>query len=172
MSTAPSASSVVDAIAPLEPGDRMGAAEFYRRDAVTPDRFRTELIEGVVNMAAAVQVQHGRCRGPIAGLLNEYCSETPGTDTVADDTARLDDSNQPQPDVSAFIDSSCGVRTRIDSDGYLSGGPAMLVEISHSTEPRSCKRCVRASHRRNIDPSSMGSQRSAVADSLSSDFRR
>ncbi|MEM9587177.1 MAG: Uma2 family endonuclease [Planctomycetota bacterium] len=143
-----SASTSSFKLAALEPGDRMNATEFRRRDSVTSDRYKTELIEGVVHMAAAVRVEHGRCQGLIAGLLNEYCSETPGTDTAADATARLDEANEPQPDVSAFIVAECGGRTRIDDDGYLVGGPELLVEVSHATDAvdRGIKRRVYELH--------------------------
>ena len=41
--------------------------------------------------------------------------------------------NEPQPDATLTIAPECGGQSRIDSDGYLTGAPELIVEIAAST---------------------------------------
>ena len=133
---------------PLEPGDEMTAAEFRRRNAVTSEDLRAELVEGFVYMSAAVRTAHGGPHSLMIGCLEIYCGETPGLDCLADATDRLDDENEPRPDVAAFIEPGYGGRCRIDRQGYLTGGPQFICEIAASTEflDRGMKRRVYQRH--------------------------
>ncbi len=120
-------------IFPLEPGDRLTAAEFERRYEVTPSEIKAELIEGIVYMQSAAKLSHGRPYGFMTTWIGNYCFATPGTDYAADATDRLDDSNQPQPDISLFVLPEFGGQTSISDDGYLTGGPELIVEIAGSS---------------------------------------
>jgi len=131
MSTIDTATPAV--IPPLEPGDRMFADEFERRYAAMPLGPKAELIEGIVYMQAAAKLSHGQPLGFVTTWIGHYCIATPGTDYATDATDRLDDSNQPQPDISLFICPESGGRTTISDDGYLTGGPEMVVEIAGSS---------------------------------------
>lgn len=131
MSTIDSFSPV--AVPPLEPGDRLSADEFERRYAAMPPGPKAELIEGIVYMQAAAKLSHGQPLGFVTTWIGHYCIATPGTDYANDATDRLDDSNQPQPDISLFIRPESGGRTTISEDGYLTGGPEMVVEIAGSS---------------------------------------
>lgn len=118
---------------PLQPGDRMTAAEFERRYDAMPEGTKAELIEGIVYVQAAVKLSHGQPISFMNAWISQYVFSTPGTDCAGDATDRLDESNQPQPDISLFILSENGGRTTISDDGYLVGGPELIVEISDSS---------------------------------------
>jgi len=120
-------------VLPLQPGDRLNADEFERRYEAMPEGTKAELIEGIVYMQAAAKLSHGQPLGFMTTWIGHYCMATPGTDYANDATDRLDDSNQPQPDVSLFIRPECGGQTRISDDGYLTGGPELIVEIAGSS---------------------------------------
>ena len=132
---------------PLVPGDRMRAAEFRRRDKDQVEN-RFELIEGIVHMAAATRVTHARPQSLIVGWANAYCADTEGTDCLDDATDRLDDENEPRPDVSILWTSEHRGQTFIDDEGYLNGGPELIVEMAASSEAidRGIKRRVYERH--------------------------
>ena len=47
--------TMANLIPPLENGDRLNSIEFERRTATLPEQIKTELIDGVVYMAAALR---------------------------------------------------------------------------------------------------------------------
>jgi hypothetical protein len=53
-----------------------------------------------------------------------------GADNV---TYQLDEDNEPQPDLSLFIDPARGGQVSISVDGYLVGGPELIAEIAVSS---------------------------------------
>jgi Uma2 family endonuclease len=53
---------------------------------------------------------------------------------VADNgTVRLDADNEPQPDALMYRLRSAGGQAEVDSDGYLTGAPDLVVEIAASS---------------------------------------
>lgn len=48
-------------------------------------------------------------------------------------TNRLDQDNEPQPDVVLFIDPACGGQSRISDDDYLTGPVEFVAEVSVSS---------------------------------------
>ncbi|MCA9111942.1 MAG: Uma2 family endonuclease [Planctomycetaceae bacterium] len=124
-------------IPPLENGDRLTRAEFYRRWEAMPEVKHAERIEGVVYMAAAVRREsHGRPHYRIIGWLNAYEAETPGTEGGDNTTLQLDLHNDPQPDVYLLIDPACGGQCEFTDDDYIAHGPELIVEISASSASR------------------------------------
>ncbi|MFN8491884.1 MAG: Uma2 family endonuclease [Caldilineaceae bacterium] len=118
-------------IPPLENGDRLSRAEFERRYAAHPEIKKAELIEGIVYMASPVRVRrHGSPHSKIIIWLGAYLEATPGLDIADNATLRLDLDNEPQPDVSVWID---GGNAFIDDDDYLRGAPELLVEVAGSS---------------------------------------
>jgi Uma2 family endonuclease len=118
-------------IPPLENGDRLSRAEFERRYQAHPEIKKAELIEGVVYVASPVRArQHGWPHGRIIAWLGVYLAETPGVDLLDNATLRLDLDNEPQPDVSVWVD---GGNAFIDDDDYLRGAPELLVEVAGSS---------------------------------------
>ncbi|MEZ6063391.1 MAG: Uma2 family endonuclease [Planctomycetaceae bacterium] len=119
---------------PLEQGDRLTRDEFERRYANMASDGKAELIEGVVNMQAAVRFgQHGSPHASLVGWLFLYQSQTPGTLVGDNATIRLDLDNEPQPDAALIIDPSYGGRVRISDDDYVEGAPELVAEIAASS---------------------------------------
>jgi Uma2 family endonuclease len=118
-------------IPPLESGDRLSRAEFERRYAAHPEIVKAELIEGVVYVASPVRVRkHGSPHSKITIWLGLYLEATPGIEIADNATLRLDLDNEPQPDVSVWIE---GGNAFVDADDYLHGAPELLVEVAASS---------------------------------------
>ena len=121
------------AVPPLQPGDRLNRAEFERRYHAMPDCKKAELIEGVVYVPSPASLRHGQPHGSVMTWIANYAIETPGTDAADNVTNRLDNDNEPQPDVALFIDPACGGQTRVSEDGYLTGPAEFVAEVSVSS---------------------------------------
>jgi hypothetical protein len=122
------------AIPILENGDRLSRSEFERRYATMPTDCKAQLIEGIVYMSAALRFRsHGRPHSLLNGWLFSYQVLTPGLEIADAVTVRLDEANEPQPDIALFVPSAYGGQTRISDDDYLEGAPELLAEISAST---------------------------------------
>ncbi|MCY7276936.1 MAG: Uma2 family endonuclease [Phormidesmis sp. CAN_BIN44] len=118
----------------LENGDRLTRTEFERRYAATPEKFKAELIEGIVYVASPVRVKnHGRPHAQIMTWLGVYHAATPGVDFADNTTTRLDLDNEPQPDALLRIEPEVGGRSRITKDDYIEGAPELIVEIAASS---------------------------------------
>lgn len=116
----------------LESGDRLSRHEFERRYAQTPEKFKAELIEGVVYVAAALRFRsHGEPHGDLIGWLWTYKIATPGVVLGDNSTVRLDLDNEPQPDIVLLIES--GGQAQISEDDYVEGAPELVVEIAASS---------------------------------------
>ena len=121
-------------IPPLESGDRLSRAEFERRYNAHPEIKKAELIEGVVYVASPVRVRkHGVPHSHINGWLATYVAATPGLQIADNSTFRLDIDNEPQPDVSVWIEKGPLARATVDEDDYLIGAPELLIEIAASS---------------------------------------
>lgn len=122
-----------EGLPPLASGDRLTRVEFEQRYAAMPG-VRAELVEGVVYMQAAIRhSQHGQPHSLLSGWLFTYYSDTPGTDVGDASSLRLDPDNEPQPDLLMRIESECGGRSHIDAEGFLTGAPELVAEISASS---------------------------------------
>lgn len=133
--TPPSPPTARVRIPPLENGDRLNRVEFERRYKAMPENVRAELIEGVVYMSSPVRVKrHGKPHLHLGGWLAYYLSKTPGLVDYGDNsTARLDDENEPQPDLSLLLPKSLGGLAHVDEDDYIVGPPTLACEIAAST---------------------------------------
>ncbi len=119
---------------PLNSGDRLSRAEFHRRYLAQPEIKKAELIEGVVYVASLVRIkQHSQPHSYIVGWLMVYCAATPGIRMADNGTLKLDVDNEPQPDVSVWIDEKLGGQARIGPDDYLEGAPELIVEVAASS---------------------------------------
>ena len=118
---------------PLQDGDHLSADEFERRWEAMPGLKKAELIEGIVHMAAALSVDaHGVPHFVITTWLGTYALATPGVFGADNATIRLDQLNRPQPDDFLCIRESHGGQSKI-VDGYLSGAPELVFEVSGSS---------------------------------------
>ena len=117
-------------IPPLVEGERLTRDEFERRYDATPGLKRAQLIEGVARIGEPVRfLGHGVPCSAIICWLGSYWLATPGTRAGTRSHIRLDPLNMLQPDVSFLILPSHGGQARISADGYLEGGPELVVEV-------------------------------------------
>jgi Uma2 family endonuclease len=100
-----------------------------------PENVRAELIEGVVYMSSPVRVKrHGKPHIQLSAWLAYYLSKTPGLDDYGDNsTTRLDDDNEPQPDLCLLLPKALGGLAHVDEDDYIVGPPTLACEIAAST---------------------------------------
>jgi len=133
--TSPAAQPTRQRIPPLENGDRLTRAEFERRYGAMPENVRAELIEGIVYMSSPVRVnRHAKPHVHLSGWFAYYLAKTPGIVDYGDNaTARLDDDNEPQPDLSLLLPKSLGGLAHVDEDDYIVGPPTLACEIAGST---------------------------------------
>ena len=115
----------------LANGDRLHRAEFERRYTAALDVKKAELIEGIVYVASPLRfTPHAKPHAQIITWLGLYQASFPNTELGVEPTVRLDNENEPQPDIVLFrVDGNA----RVDEDGYIIGAPELVVEISAST---------------------------------------
>jgi Uma2 family endonuclease len=117
----------------LQPGDRLSRPEFERRYHAMPEVKKAELIEGVVYMPSPVRFEaHGEEHADLLGWLVVYKSATPGIRSGDNSTVRLDNENEPQPDLTLIVDPDLGGQTTL-VEGYLTGPPELVAEVAAST---------------------------------------
>lgn len=122
------------AIPPLENGDYLTREEFERRYQAMPKTTKAELIEGRVYMSSPVRCKsHGRPDNTMSTWLGVYSAATPGVFAANNSTVRLDQPNEPQPDVFLCIEADKGGQAIISADDYLEGAPELVVEVSASS---------------------------------------
>src|SRR5579871_4344504 len=123
-------------VPPLAAGQRLTRAEFERRYDTMPDLKKAELIEGVVViMPSPVRVfHHGVPHVRLVTWLGTYAAHTPGVQAMDNGTVRLDETNEPQPDATLFIER--GGQTRVAADDSLEGAPELVAEVSASRLPQ------------------------------------
>src|SRR5690242_12924805 len=126
--------SSTNSIPELVDGDRMTADEFERRYHASPHIRKAELIEGVVHVASPVSDGHSSPHSDLDQWVGFYRIGTPFVRSGVDGTVRLDDENQPQPDVHLRIEPGRGGRSRTSDDGYIEGGPELVAEVAVSSK--------------------------------------
>ncbi len=77
--------------------------------------------------------QHGSPHADLMAWLGIYRAGTPGVRVGDNSSIRLDPDNEPQPDALMIVEASRGGQTRIDAEGYIVGGPELVVEVASST---------------------------------------
>jgi Uma2 family endonuclease len=116
-------------------GDRLTRAEFERRYSAASDVKKAELVEGVVYMPSPVRyAAHSKPHSILNAWLVYYCSKTPGLTGFGDNgTVRLDNDNEPQPDLFLLLPERLGGLAKVDVDDYISGPPALVCEVAGSS---------------------------------------
>jgi Uma2 family endonuclease len=126
--------STAEQMAPLENGDRLTRPEFEQRYEAMPGLKKAELIEGVVYVPSPVNFdRHGGPHFDLISWLGQYRMATPGVRGGDNSSLRLDLDNEPQPDVFLMVLPGHGGQAQIDSDGYISGVPELVVEVASSS---------------------------------------
>jgi len=118
----------------LQNGDRLTRVEFERRYHMMPEVKKAQLIEGIVYMPSPVRhTQHGKPHAIVIGWLTYYLSKTPQVEISDNATSRLDEDNEPHPDAMLLLPKHMGGTAWIDDDGYVSGAPDFVCEVSASS---------------------------------------
>ena len=134
---------------PLQAGDRLGRAEFERRYAAMPDLKKAELIEGVVYVPSPVNHRsHGQPHMQMAAWIAAYTARTPGTEGSDNATVRLDQDNEPQPDLLLRIEPDRGGQSRTGAEGFIEGAPELIAEVAASSSSYDLHQKLQA-YRRN-----------------------
>jgi Uma2 family endonuclease len=122
-----------DALARLVTGARMDQKTFHALYLKTPEKFKAELIGGVVHVASPVNSRHGFPHAKLIHWLSAYADETEGLRVAAGTTNILGDESEPQPDAFLMIDRKLGGAARANREGYIEGPPELVAEVSHTT---------------------------------------
>lgn len=124
----------VSKVPPLEAGDCLTRAEFEVRYDATPGIRKAELVEGIVYMPSPTRYRsHSRPHGQLATWLSTYEAHTPGTEAADNGTVRLDQDNEPQPDVLLRIIDDRGGQSSTSRDDYIEGAPDLICEVASSS---------------------------------------
>jgi Uma2 family endonuclease len=140
-------STRTESIPELVNGDRMTADEFERRYWASPHIRKAELIGGVVYVASPVSDVHGTPHSDLDQWIGFYRLGTPYLISSVEGTVRLDDLNQPEPDIHLRIDEAHGGRSTLSADKYLEGAPELVVEIAVSSKSFDLKEKLEAYQR-------------------------
>jgi Uma2 family endonuclease len=118
----------------MEAGDRLTREEFERRWKLMPQVKKAELVQGIVYMPSAVRYRgHGRPHTILSHWLHGYVLATLGVEAADNSSLRLDNDNEPQPDLLLRLDHALGGQSWEDEEGYLAGAPELVVEIAASS---------------------------------------
>jgi Uma2 family endonuclease len=118
---------------PLVNGQELDQPTFHERYEAMPPETRAELVGGVVYMPSPLSFDHGEESNDVGGWLFYYKMFTPGVSSPKDATVKLDSQGEPQPDCQLLILADWGGKTHIDEEGYIAGGPELIVEIARSS---------------------------------------
>lgn len=100
-----------------------------------PEVKKAELIEGVVYMPSPVRhVAHSKPHSILNAWLVHFAAKTPGLPEFGDNgTVRLDNDNEPQPDLYLLLPTHLGGLAKVDADDYISGPPSLVCEVAASS---------------------------------------
>lgn len=115
----------------LENGDHLDQPTFHARYRAMPERFRAELIGGVVYVPSPLKADHGEIHAKVMFWLGTYSVKSAGTRVLDNATDILAPDSEPQPDGCLVVD---GGQTRLDADGYLTGPPELAVEVASTSQ--------------------------------------
>ncbi len=122
-------------IPPLESGDVMTRRQFHALYELHPEIKKAELIQGVVYVASPQRASdHGDLEADVSFWLGLYKRQHPELSlrVAHNSTVYLDDTNEPQPDLSLRLLGG----TSTMEDGYIAGPPELIVEVAYSSVSR------------------------------------
>ncbi|HZW31054.1 MAG TPA: Uma2 family endonuclease [Isosphaeraceae bacterium] len=123
---------VVDPPRTLVEGLRLDQPTFHALYEMMPPGTRADLIDGVVYMPSPVGCEHGIAQVPVIVWLDYYAEQTPRLQVMDNASTILGWKSEPQPDGLLRILPEYGGRTW-DEDGFVHGGPELVVEVSKAT---------------------------------------
>ena len=118
----------------LQTGDRMTRVEFHELYKQTPEKFKAELIGGIVYVASPVGIPHGANHIALDVVVGIYALRTPGIEVCDNATIFLGDDGEFQPDLFLRILAKYGGRTRTTKDNYVAGPPEWIAEVADSSK--------------------------------------
>jgi len=117
----------------LHSGDHLSQTEFHSLYVQMPEKFKAELVGGVVFVATPLGNLHGEYHAQAILLFGLYTARTPGVKITDNATLILGEEDEVQPDISMRMVPECGGKASLTKDGYLQGAPELVVEIAHSS---------------------------------------
>jgi Uma2 family endonuclease len=119
----------------LENGDRLTRHEFHRRYLAMPQLTKADLIEGIVYLTPRVRFSaHAKPHAILTAWLGHFAAFTPGLDVFGCNcTVRLDEENEPQPDLLLLLPPMLGGRAVVDHDDFVAGAPELVCEVASSS---------------------------------------
>jgi hypothetical protein len=120
----------------LHTGDCMTRAEFHRAYAQMPEKFKAELLGGIVYVASPLAIEHGADQPILNMVVAAYACRTPGVQLCDNTTIFLGEDAEPQPDLCLRILPEFGGSSRTVKRGrksYISGPPEWIGEVAHSS---------------------------------------
>src|SRR5947209_7913359 len=117
-------------VPPLAHGYRLTRNDFERRWDAMPNLKVAELIDGVVYLPEiGSHLYHGQLAAHIIGWSGTYVTYTRGTEGGCHPSLKLDDLNEPQPDLVLMVKPSHGGQARLDDEGFLVTVPDCIGEV-------------------------------------------
>jgi hypothetical protein len=116
---------------PLESGDVLDAAEYWRRYNATQEKVKAERINRKVYIMSPLRaVHHGNPHAMLCHWLGTYANHAFNLIVSDNATIRLNADNDPQPDLCLLRVNG---QPHFDDEGYIIGAPEMIVEIAGSS---------------------------------------
>jgi Uma2 family endonuclease len=117
----------------LHSGDHLSQSEFHQLYSQMPEKFKAELIGGVVYVSQNLGNAHATHHSEVTALLGLYRMRTPGLGLADNGTLILGEEDEVQPDLALYVLPEFGGRTQLTEDDYLQGPPELVVEVAHSS---------------------------------------
>ncbi|HEY9868020.1 MAG TPA: Uma2 family endonuclease [Candidatus Obscuribacterales bacterium] len=133
MATAPRARREDLELIPLHNGDRMNRQEFHNAYCQMPERYRAELIGGIVFEPSPVGYSHGTNHASLSWLFKAYVMRTPGVEVADNASVFLSEEDEVQPDLFLRTTEACGGTSHLTADDYVEGAPELVAEVASSS---------------------------------------
>ena len=118
----------------LVDGEYLDQPTFHARYEAMPPETRAELVGGkVCIMSSPVLSRHWRSHSYMATWLGTFQARAPVVEAMDNGTTILGIGGEVQPDGGLRLLPEYGGRTIEDADGYIEGGPELLVEVAVSS---------------------------------------
>jgi Uma2 family endonuclease len=119
----------------LHNGDSLTQKDFHRIYRQMPEKFKAELIAGIVYVCEPVGQQHACCDVRLASIFDAYGASIPGTQVCSNATVILSEDDEVQPDLLLRILPEYGGQSKnVGADRkYIQGAPELVAEIAHSS---------------------------------------